>query len=801
MKSNTKSFLLAATGLIIGLLLAAPLRSWWQHRSDESHAAEHNHSTATDKKNNGETQWYISGMHPWIIQPSPGNCPVCGMELTPLSPDMLTGELAIDPLIVQSMGVRLATVEEGPLQTRWRSFGAVAFDEQLRRSVVLRAPGYVERLHVRYVGQTVAAGDTIAEVHSPAILSALNELRSLQQSTANSAEVIATRERLRVLGLSTDQIAELESAEATPWTVALKSPKNGVVTRIGATEGSWLAAGGELVEINGLDSVWAIATVFESQFNQIREGMEVQARIPNQPHLDLHGTIEYRYPTIDPRTRQGRARVTFDNSDGHLQPGMFLRLELTHTLADKVLHVPREAVLDSGRRQVAFVSLGDGKFDPRTVRAGLETSEGRIAIHEGLSVGEQVVISGQFLLDSESRLRESLLKLVSGETAATQRVQAPVSATPTINSLPSQHSDHITAIIEAYLESAAPLIDDHIEGVNQAAKRLADSAKKLAQLPTPEGAEATYPTDTLPRIQSAAESLARADSISTARTARLALRDLSDALRVLLHATGIPLAWTDALHEVRCPMFPSIGENAWWFQAATTTANPYMGQSMLTCHDQRFALLPTGGEAPEPTAGKSEPVEAPQTESEPDATARGEVTAFSSMSLSSDGKVALAEAIEAYLTIAGILVADSLQGVDEGAQQLRKAMQTLRDLGTKDDAHAFHREDSTRRLRDAADQLIAATDLDSARMAFAIAGEELIGWIDAAGIPPSISDSLKAARCHMFPDHGSFGWWLQREGPLENPLWGPAMLRCADQTRMLGKDQANGDSGEAHSHD
>ena len=798
MKSIHKSLLLAASGLIIGLLLSAPLRSWWQHRADASHSGEHDHSSET-ANNGSETQWYISGMHPWIIQPGPGNCPVCGMELTPLSPDMLTGELAIDPLIVQSMGVRLATVEEGPLQTRLRSFGTVAFNEHLRGSVVLRAPGYVERLHVRYVGQTVAAGETIAEIHSPVILAALNELRSLQQSVPDAIELKATRERLRVLGLTAEQIAELETADETPWTVALKSPQSGVVTRIEVTEGSWLAAGGELIEINGLDSVWAIATVFESQFNQIREGMEIQARPPHQTQLDLHGTIAYRYPTIDPRTRQGRARVVFDNSEGQLQPGMFLRLELTHTLADKVLHVPREAVLDSGRRQIAFVSLGDGKFDPRTVRAGLETSEGRIAIHEGLRAGEQVVISGQFLLDSESRLRESLLKLVGGETAAAQRVQAPVATTPSIDSLPVEHSEQLAAIIEAYLAIAAPLIDDHIDGVNQAAQRLADAAKQLAQLPTPGGAEATYPKDSLPRIQSAAEALAQVESVGNAR---LALRDLSDALRILLHATGIPPTWSDDLHEVRCPMFPTLGENAWWFQTATTTANPYMGQSMLTCHDQRFALLTTGGEAPESTAEEPEQAaEATPTESANAATARGEVTTFASMTLSADGDAALAEAIEAYLVIAEILVADNLQGVDEGAQQLRKAMTRLRDLGTDDDTHAFHRQDSTQRLREAADQLISASDLDSARMAFAIAGEELIGWIDAAGIPAAISDPLKAARCHMFPEHGSFGWWLQREGPLENPLWGPAMLRCADQTRALGKDTAKGDSGEAHSHD
>ena len=792
MKSLSKSLFLAGGGLVVGLLLAAPLRTWWQHRYDDANTEGHAHST-------GETQWYISGMHPWIIQPGPGNCPVCGMELTPLSPDMLTGELAIDPLIVQNMGIRLATVEEGPLQTRLRTFGTVAFDERKRSSVVLRAPGYIERLHVRYVGQTVAAGDTIAEIHSPAILAALNELRSLRETSLDSTEVIATRERLRVLGLTSSQIAELESADETPWTIALKSQNGGIVTRIEVTEGSWLAAGGELLEVNALDTVWAIATASESQFNQIREGMEVRISIPNQAHLDLHGTIEYRYPTIDPRTRQGRARLTIDNSEEHLQPGMFLRIDLTDTVADNVLHVPREAVLDSGRRQIAFVSLGDGKFDPRTVRAGLETSEGRIAIHGGLRVGEQVVISGQFLLDSESRLRESLLKLVGGETAATQEVQAPMQDTAKIDPLPTEHSELIAAIIAAYLDVSAPLIDDHTEGLGEAAKRLANAVRGLQALPAP---AATEQADAIPsmltRIQTAAEALEQADSVNHAR---LALRDLSETLRTLLHTTGIPRQWPQALHEVRCPMFPVIGENAWWFQAATTTANPYMGQSMLTCHDQRFALPPMGGEIPTPTNVNDEPTKAEQTAPAANDRARGEVTFFEPMTLTEQGQATLAKAIEAYLATAEILVQDSLQGIDTKGQQLRAAMSALRDLGTDEEPHAFHRKDRTQRIRDAAHQLIEATDLDSARMAFAIVGEELIGWIDASGIPESIGSSLQAARCHMFPEHGSYGWWIQAEGPLENPLWGPAMLRCADQVRILGKDKAHANGGEAHSHD
>lgn len=587
----------AAAVFIGGIVASNPLRDLLErfHGTTAHTADDHDHNGAPADTT---TQWYISGMHPWIIQPEPGYCPICGMELTPLSPDMLTGELSIDPLIVQNIGMRTAEVTEAPLEGALHTVGTIEFDETSRREIVLRAPGYIERLSLRYVGQAVEAGAVIAEIHSPDVIAALSELRALRRSGSDTAEVRATRQRLRILGLMPEQITAIEAAAETPWTFELKAPAAGVVTRLSATEGSWIAEGAPIAEIASLDRVWAIAAVYESQLPRVRKGASATARLTHMPGSTVEGTVDYLFPTLDPVTRQGRARMIFDNPDSVLKPGMFLRLEIDETTTEAVVQVPREAVLDTGQRQVAYVSLGDGRFEPREVRLGRESERGQVEILDGLRPGERVVVSGQFLLDSEARLRESLLKLVLGDTASEQKVQAPVDAQPELDTLPPALANALGAMLDAYLDAAAPLIDDHADGVFSAARALAraadDAAKAAADLPDAQ-------RDT---IRSHAETIAsaarRMATSSTPHNARIALRDLSAPFREILHRTGVPSQYPDDIHEVRCPMFPELGENAWWFQRATTTANPYMGQSMLSCHDRRFAL-PRSGESPTET--------------------------------------------------------------------------------------------------------------------------------------------------------------------------------------------------------
>lgn len=775
----------AAVFFVVGVFASGPIRALFDrfHSSDAHATGEHDHNGGEE---NGTTQWYISGMHPWIIRPEPGYCPVCGMELTPLSPDMLTGELSIDPLIVQNIGVRTAEVTEGPLEGALHTVGTVEFDETTRREIVLRAPGYLERLHLRYVGQTVKAGSVIAEIHSPAIIAALNELRALRRSGSDTAEVRATRQRLRVLGLQSEQIEALEAADETPWTVELKAASAGVVTRINATEGSWLAEGAAIVETASLDRVWAIATVFESQLPRVRNGSKAIARLTHLPGRSLDGTVDFIFPTIDPVTRQGRARLVFDNADHALKPGMFLRLEIDETTTETVLQVPREAVLDTGQRQVAYVSLGDGRFEPREVRLGRETERGQVEILEGLRRGERVVVSGQFLLDSEARLRESLLKLVLGDTASEQKVQAPVDARPDLEALPSAFASALSAMLDAYLDAAAPLIDDHTDGMARAARDLASAAESAAR------AASDLPSDYRSEITTHAETIAsaarRMAESTTPRGARLALRDLSDTLREILHRTGLPADYADEIHEVRCPMFPELGENAWWFQRATTTANPYMGQSMLTCHDRRFSL-PRVGESPSEEAMESETETEQQhdhSETNDNTVARGAIMSFDPVSLNQEEETALRNAIDAYLDLHAHLVRDSLENASRRGNELQQNLAALSGL---------------ERASAAAERLVAVESIDDARMPFAIIGEELIGFIHAAGLPEGYGpDDLIAARCHMFPNFDEYGWWFQRDEDLKNPLWGPAMLACADIVRPIMERDEGHDNG-GHDHD
>lgn len=779
--------------LVIGIGMAKPVSGLMERMAHRGDA----HGDDQDHDHNG-TQWYISGMHPWIIRPEPGFCPVCGMELTPLSPDMLTGDLAIDPQIVANIGVRIATAARAPFASSLHTVGTVEVDERLRREVVVRAPAFVERLHAQFIGQRVAAGEVLAEIHSPEIVAALNELLTLVRTNPNSPAARATRDRLRILGLDAPQIASIEASGEVPWTVSLKSRTDGVITALNGVEGQSLPSGGVLLEKADFSRVWVVGTVFESQLGRVREGMPAVVSSAVIPGLRLEGTVSYIYPTLNPQTRQGRLRVEVDNPDGRLKPGMFMRLEIEDVDATEALQVPREAVLKTGLRQIAYISRGDGRFEPREVRVGRENERGMVEVLSGLAAGDAVVVSGQFLLDSESRLRESLLKLVMGDTAAQQRVQAPVDAQPVLDAMPPQLGAALSRLLDAYLEAAEPLVHDHTDGIAAAARRISAAAGEIHALQGLPDAVAALARSASASMRTTADALATARSPNAAR---VALRDLSDPLRELLHATGLPPEHPHEIHEIRCPMFPDLGDMAWWFQIDNTTANPYMGQGMLTCHDRRFALPRTGQRIETPTATPSPgPQTAPADAGAAAAAdvARGEVTAFPALQLAPAGEAALAEAIRAYLAIGTTLVGDSLRGVSGQAGRLQDALRRIADAGTAASPHTFNETGSLARSIHAAQTLSSSGDLDTARMAFAILGEELTGLLDAVGVPESIGDSLIAARCHMFPTFGENGWWIQVEGPLENPLWGPAMLRCADLRRPIARSperaNAHGDS-------
>jgi RND family efflux transporter MFP subunit len=345
------------------------------------------------------------------------------MKLVPIDPAKFTGQVAIDPLVTQNIGVRVSPVVTGPVTRTIRTVGSVDYNETQVRDVSLKVSGWVEKLFVNAVGQTVEKDQPLVEIYSPDLFAAQEEYllvfkRSAADKAANADLLAAARKRLDYFDLSAEQIKQLETAGQTPRTMTLRSPVRGIVISRSALEGQRVEAGAPLLRVADLSKLWILATIYESQLPFVAVGQKAVVTLPSAPGRTFESRVAYIYPTVNQESRQAKVRLELDNPDLALKPGLFLTVELQQTVVPAGMLVPREAVIDTGERQIAFVSLGEGRFDPRRVVVGVEAENGMLQILDGLKPGERVVTSGEFLLDSEARLREALVKMTSGTPAA-----------------------------------------------------------------------------------------------------------------------------------------------------------------------------------------------------------------------------------------------------------------------------------------------------------------------------------------------------------------------------------------------
>ena len=359
---------------------------------------------------------YVCPMHPQIVRGEPGNCPICGMDLVAKSVTADDGgqpEISISGRIVQSMGVRTAPVERGTLWKRIRTVGRVDYDETRRAHVHPRANGWMERLKIRAEGDQVKQGQVLGHLYAPDILSAqVDFLIALKQYARQPSrgKVDKARNLLRLLDVPDHIIRQIEVQGETRNTVPVLAPIDGVVTRMGIRDGMYVTPGSKLVTIADLSRVWVLVDVFEHQLEWLEQGLEAEIRIPARPGQRWQGKVDYIYPELDPHTRTLKIRLSFPNPDGRLRPNMFAEVVIQGGEKSDALSVPRAALIVTGERKSVVKALGDGRFQPVDVETGMR-SDGRVEILSGLGEADEIVVSGQFLIDSESNLQASFLRM------------------------------------------------------------------------------------------------------------------------------------------------------------------------------------------------------------------------------------------------------------------------------------------------------------------------------------------------------------------------------------------------------
>jgi Cu(I)/Ag(I) efflux system membrane fusion protein len=365
----------------------------------------------------------------------PGKSPFMDMDLVPVYADdsgeqTKPGQVTIPAGVTQNLGIRTAEAHKGSLARSVQAVGDVAFDERRLTALQARNNGYVERLFVRASFDAVQKGQPLVQLYVPDWIAAQEDYlatRRMPAGVGSSGLVDAALQRMRLAGMTDSQIRKVSTSGAVNPRITVTSPSNGVVAELSVREGMTVAAGAPLFRINGLDTVWLNAEVPESAATQVRAGTPVAATTPAFPGMRFDGKVETVLPEVNASTRTLKARIRLENPGHKLVPGMFATVQLTPAATDQVLLVPSEAVIRTGDRNVVIVALGGGKFAPSEVDVGAE-ADGQTEIRKGLSAGQKVVASGQFLIDSESSLRGALERM---DSAPSQTQPAPKQASAT----------------------------------------------------------------------------------------------------------------------------------------------------------------------------------------------------------------------------------------------------------------------------------------------------------------------------------------------------------------------------------
>jgi len=415
---------------------------------------------------------YTCGMHPQVIQDHPGNCPICGMKLTPIRngagaeiTNANPSAIEVDAAAMQNMNLRTAEIHDGPLRKTIRTVGTIDYNETAQADVTTKFRGWIEKLNVDATGQLVHRGEPMFEIYSPELYSAEVEyLQVLKFGATNDPATETLREtaasKLRFFDVPEAQIAELEKSRAARKTLPVAAPMSGFVIEKNVVAGQMVDAGMKLYRLADLGIVWVSAQIYEPDLPFVRLGQEALVKVAAMPDREFRGRVTFIYPTVDEKTRTAKVRLEFENPGYFLKPGMFVSATIHAQLEDPAVLVPDEAVLRSGAKNTVFVARAGGRFEAREVVLGVEAENSMNQVISGLNAGEHVVTSGQFLLDSESQLQEAIEKMRGPTTSGTTEM-AGANSTNEITATAPAKADTEAVVYVCPMPEHVSIIYDH----------------------------------------------------------------------------------------------------------------------------------------------------------------------------------------------------------------------------------------------------------------------------------------------------------------------------------------------------
>lgn len=541
----------------------------------------------------GAATIYTCSMHPEIRNEGPGKCPICGMDLTPVATDGSDNDgprtLSLSPRAAALLNVQTTPVQRRAVMRELRLFGRIEPDETRLSYITARFPGRIERLLVNFTGATVEQGTALAELYSPELLAAQQELLQARGGSAQGL-IEAAREKLRLWGLSDAQIAQIEEAGRASNTLTLHAAMAGVVLEMDARQGMFVETGQRLYSMADLSWVWVQLEAYETDLPWLRMGQEVTIKVQALPGETFSGRVVFVAPVVNDRTRAARVRVEVANPDLRLRPGMFVRavIRATPQTDEQPMVIPASAPLITGRRAVVYVQQPDRDrptYEGRDIVLGPRMEDAFI-VESGLDVGELVVTHGNFRIDSELQLRGRIsMMTLQGDALPVHdhidppavRLEVPLGFKTRL----ARFVQHNHALVRALSE------DDHVR-----ASQAAGEAKTVLQ----QVGVDLHPGPALEIWNAARQqmerALARLEASHDLVEQRTHFEVFGQELTRLVEVLGTD--GSQPIYQAMCPMVG--GRRAYWLQGWKQITNPYWGSAMYECGEITRTLVEAGHE-------------------------------------------------------------------------------------------------------------------------------------------------------------------------------------------------------------
>ncbi len=771
------SYLIA--GILIGLLFYGLFFS--SGRVDQGQAE-------AEAANGQEPTTWTCSMHPQIQQPEPGQCPICGMDLIPIETteeDTGPRELEMSKAAMALAEIQTVPVRRNFVEHELRLVGKVEYDETRIKYITAWFPGRLERLFVDYTGTPVRDGDHLVEIYSPslltdqeALLQAKNAVENLGKSASEQVlnsrlkTLERARERLRLLGLTDQQIKDIEEKGTPSDRVTFYSPINGVVIHKNAMEGDYVQTGTRIYTIADLSYVWVRMDAYESDLEWIHYGQEVEFTTVSYPGEVFKGRISFIDPFLNEKTRTVKVRVNVKNPNGKLKPEMFVHavvrskvnsegdvydlnlagkwispmhpeiikdkpgtcdvcgmpLVKAETLgfigtqqkdATPPLVIPDSAPLITGKRAVVYIQVPNQdkpKFEGREIVLGPRLKDHYI-VHSGLAEGEEVVVKGNFKIDSALQIQAKPSMMSSAEVAAEPAHSPGMRQAPQAPEKQSIPEKVLPDLLSVYEKMQDALAQDDLQSAQSASK---------------DWVEIVTQHDLSEEIEMPGHGVMHAKDLSGAREA---FQKISNTLIAALEQYGAP---KETIHVLYCPMaFNNKG--AYWLQKEHEVRNPYFGESMLTCGEVEKSIEPKTQVNAKETKIVEKEIVIPQK--------------------------FIKGYLDGYKSLKTALVNDNLNAAKKAAEEIQNAGEKMGEPV----------------MTEFTAQIIEAETISDARLAFSVISDVLIDLVKEENPEDT---ALYVAHCPMaFQNRGAD--WLQWEKEIRNPYFGDAMLTCGEITETI----------------